>query len=144
MGRTESIEASSSKEEMIVQSPLEQCSDLKDDCSATKCCKVSGFDCFEKNPGTYRCSQGCDPKLGWTCKMPRGIGHLLKCRVTPPPNPSSTASRPTLRTPGAQSRVTSWNCCRSNSRERRASSLASGSMCSATLLCKLVTIPRSR
>jgi len=51
--------------------------DPADDCSATKCCKVSGYSCYEKKPGTYGCVEKCDPTKGWTCKMPHSVVPLV-------------------------------------------------------------------
>jgi len=55
----------------------------EDDCSATKCCRVSGYACYEKQPGTYGCLGKCDPAKGWTCKMPHGVVPLVDVASQP-------------------------------------------------------------
>jgi len=73
------------KEQMVVQKPLEQCSSTWTakapvDCSETQCCKVSGYSCYEKTPGTYGCLETCDPAKGWTCQMPGFIVPLSEVK----------------------------------------------------------------
>merc|ERR1712190_116287 len=83
--KTESGADVISMEQMVVQKPLAMCSntwtgDPEDDCSETKCCKTSGFSCFEKKPGTYGCLEKCDPHQGWTCQMPNFIVPLSEVK----------------------------------------------------------------
>lgn len=75
--------ASMMKEEMVVQSAKEQCSGAwtgkqSDDCSATKCCKVSGYQCFEKTPGVNGCLGSCNLTKGWTCRQPHDLVPLTE------------------------------------------------------------------
>jgi len=74
-----------SKEQLVVQAPLAQCSntwtgDPADDCAETKCCKVSGQSCYEKKPGTYGCTDRCRSDKGWTCHMPNFIVPLSEVK----------------------------------------------------------------
>merc|ERR1712190_152200 len=83
--KTESGADVISMEQMVVQKPLAMCSntwtgDPEDDCSETKCCKTSGFSCYEKKPGTYGCLETCDPAKGWTCQMPNFIVPLSEVK----------------------------------------------------------------
>jgi len=73
-------EMTSSKEQIVVQSPTKQCSSSKEDCSKTKCCMISGYSCFEKHPGTYGCMDGCNKTHGYTCKMPHGVVPLVEVK----------------------------------------------------------------
>merc|ERR1719203_1787216 len=84
--------ASIMKEQMVAQSPTGMCSkawkgDPADDCGATKCCQVTGYQCFEKKPGVHGCLEECDPAKGWTCLQPREIVPLSEVQehasVTP-------------------------------------------------------------
>ena len=52
------VRESMMKEQMVVQNAKEFCSeawkgDKGESCSATKCCKTSGYQCFEKTPGVH-------------------------------------------------------------------------------------------
>jgi len=80
-----SVAGITSKEQMVVQNPHDQCSKTwtgkkEDDCSETQCCKVSGYSCYEKKPGTYGCLETCDPAKGWTCNMPGFIVPLSEVK----------------------------------------------------------------
>ena len=68
-----------------MQYPHDQCSKtltgkIEDDCSVTQCCKVSGYSCYEKKPGTYGCLETCEPARGWTCNMPGFITPLSEVK----------------------------------------------------------------
>jgi len=78
--KTESVAEVTSKEQIVVQSPLASCSKSSEDCSETKCCQVSGHSCYEKKPGTYGCLESCDPAKGWTCQMPNFIVPLSEVK----------------------------------------------------------------
>jgi len=54
-----------------------------EDCSATKCCTVTGYFCFEKQAGEYGCLEQCDPSKGWTCNMPHDIVPLVEVSSQP-------------------------------------------------------------
>merc|ERR1719507_2347359 len=80
-----SVAGITSKEQMVVQNPHDQCSNTwtgkeEDDCSETQCCKVSGYSCYEKKPGTYGCLETCDPAKGWTCNKPPVAKVVDNCR----------------------------------------------------------------
>merc|ERR1719346_263576 len=78
--RADSWDGIISEEQMVVQDPLESCSSWSEDCSETKCCKVSGHSCYEKKPGTYGCLETCDPHRGFTCQMPDFIVPLSEVK----------------------------------------------------------------
>jgi len=77
--------------QIVAQKPKPMCSKpwsdkSKEDCSATKCCTVSGYSCFEKQAGVYGCVEKCDPHKGWTCKMPHDIVPLVEVSSWPSAN----------------------------------------------------------
>jgi len=79
------VRASMMKEQMVVQNAKEFCSEAwkgskGEDCSATKCCKTTGFQCFEKTPGVNGCLEECHPDKGWTCLMPQDIVPLTEVK----------------------------------------------------------------
>merc|ERR1712156_87918 len=39
-------------------------------CLSTKCCKITGYNCFEKKPGSATCMKSCIPGVNGTCLMP--------------------------------------------------------------------------
>merc|ERR1711972_1005704 len=57
-------------DEIVVQPPREKCSKLGASCLSTKCCKISGYNCFEKKPGSATCMKSCIPGVNGTCLMP--------------------------------------------------------------------------
>jgi len=63
-------------DEIIVQPPREKCSKLGASCLSTKCCKISGYNCFEKKPGQATCMKSCIPGVNGTCLMPGAIVPL--------------------------------------------------------------------
>jgi len=54
-------------EETVITPPISQCSDLKADCSSTKCCKATGYKCFSKTPTTAKCMMECTPGKDGLC-----------------------------------------------------------------------------
>jgi len=58
------------QEEMTVVPAYEKCSDTKDNCIGTKCCKTTGYKCFMKDAGTAHCLNKCSPgKDGWCSEL---------------------------------------------------------------------------
>merc|ERR1719479_478553 len=63
-------------DEIVVQPPREKCSKIGANCVSTKCCKISGYNCFEKKPGSASCMKSCIPGVNGTCLMPGSIVPL--------------------------------------------------------------------
>merc|ERR1712227_1029975 len=63
-------------DEIVVQPPREKCSKLGASCVSTKCCKISGYNCFEKKPGDAACMKSCIPGVNGTCLMPGSLVPL--------------------------------------------------------------------
>jgi hypothetical protein len=63
-------------DEIVVQPPREKCSKLGASCLSTKCCKITGYNCFEKTPGSATCMKSCIPGVNGTCLMPGAIVPL--------------------------------------------------------------------
>jgi len=63
-------------DEIVVQPPREKCSKIGASCLSTKCCKISGYNCFEKEPGMATCMKSCIPGVNGTCLMPGSIVPL--------------------------------------------------------------------
>ena len=54
-------------EEIVVKPPREKCSKIGSSCLSTKCCKITGYNCFEKKPGSATCMQSRIPGVNGTC-----------------------------------------------------------------------------
>merc|ERR1711963_1195814 len=63
-------------DEIVVQPPREKCSKIGANCVSTKCCKISGYNCFEKTAGSASCMKSCIPGVNGTCLMPGSIVPL--------------------------------------------------------------------
>merc|ERR1712165_105742 len=63
-------------DEIVVQPPREKCSKVGASCLSTKCCKITGYNCFEKSPGSATCMKSCIPGVNGTCLMPGAIVPL--------------------------------------------------------------------
>jgi len=57
-------------DEIVVKPPREKCSKIGGSCLSTKCCKMSGYNCYEKTPGSATCMKSCIPGVNGTCLMP--------------------------------------------------------------------------
>merc|ERR1711874_571475 len=57
-------------EEIVVKPPREKCSKIGSSCLSTKCCKITGYNCFEKEAGSATCMRSCIPGVNGTCLMP--------------------------------------------------------------------------
>jgi len=60
-------------DEIVVKPPREKCSKVGSSCLSTKCCKMTGYNCFEKEPGTATCMKSCIPGVNGTCLMPDSL-----------------------------------------------------------------------
>merc|ERR1719343_1980515 len=52
----------------IVPREREFCSTTKDNCMATRCCKTSGYHCYEKNGTFAQCAKTCSPSASNLCR----------------------------------------------------------------------------
>jgi len=52
----------------IVPREREFCSKTKDNCMATRCCKTSGYHCYEKNGTFAQCAKTCSPSASNLCR----------------------------------------------------------------------------
>jgi len=60
--------------EQIIAKPKRQtCSKRTEDCFATGCCDVVGYNCFTTKPGMARCLKNCTPSAHQSCTQPQGI-----------------------------------------------------------------------
>jgi len=72
-------------EETVVVPPREQCSKPTQNCMSTKCCKTTGYKCFQKDAGYASCKAECNPaKDGWctelvNLKPMHTVGQRLFC-----------------------------------------------------------------
>merc|ERR1712045_1090068 len=57
-------------DEIVVKPPREKCSKIGSSCLSTKCCKIMGYNCYEKTPGSATCMKSCIPGVNGTCLMP--------------------------------------------------------------------------
>jgi len=91
---TSSIQDATVLEQMVVQGPRERCSpawtskskpeNKTENCINTKCCAITGYNCFQKEPGVAGCLKGCIPKKGgWDCTMPDAVLDLVDVKEVP-------------------------------------------------------------
>jgi len=52
---------------IAVVPPREQCAKVGANCIAQKCCKVTGYECYEVHPGMGQCMKECVPGKDGTC-----------------------------------------------------------------------------
>jgi len=81
-------------EQMVVQGPHETCSppwtskskadNITENCINTKCCTITGYNCFQKEAGVAGCLKGCDStKSKWDCTMPEATLQLVDVKEVP-------------------------------------------------------------
>merc|ERR1740116_445904 len=81
-------------EQMVVQGPHETCSppwtskskadNMTENCMNTKCCTITGYNCFQKKEGVAGCLKGCDKsKNKWDCTMPEAVLELVDIKEVP-------------------------------------------------------------
>jgi len=56
---------------------------ITENCLNTKCCSITGYNCFQKKPGVAGCLKGCDPKKGWDCSQPNEVLKLVDVKEIP-------------------------------------------------------------
>merc|ERR1719384_1965074 len=89
-----SIQDATILDQMVVQGPRERCSpawtskskpeNKTENCINTKCCAITGYNCFQKEPGVAGCLKGCIPKKGgWDCTMPNEVMELVDVKEVP-------------------------------------------------------------
>jgi len=59
--------------QIIARPKRESCSKRTEDCFATGCCDVVGYNCFTTKPGQARCLSNCTPSATQSCTQPQGI-----------------------------------------------------------------------
>ena len=55
--------------QIIAKPERDSCSKTTDDCFATGCCNVVGYNCFTTKPGEARCLKNCTPSTFQSCKQ---------------------------------------------------------------------------
>merc|ERR1719323_2727359 len=81
-------------DQMVVQGPRETCSppwtkkskaeNMTENCLNTKCCTITGYNCFQKSPGVAGCLKGCDKaKNKWDCTMSEQTMKLVDIKEVP-------------------------------------------------------------
>jgi len=69
-------------EMLAVKPAYEDCSQVKEDCLATRCCAPSGYNCFKMGNGKGRCMRECTPGgANGTCE---GVAPHMKTAVETP------------------------------------------------------------
>jgi len=53
--------------EIVVQPPPEECAKIGDNCVTQKCCKITGYTCYEVHSGYAKCMKACTPGVDGTC-----------------------------------------------------------------------------
>merc|ERR1712039_967333 len=66
--------------QIVAKPPYDQCSTVTEDCKATKCCKVTGYNCFYTNKaaGVAKCMKKCTPGKDGDCEMPPELVPLVE------------------------------------------------------------------
>jgi len=59
--------------QIIAMPKRETCSKMSEDCFATGCCDVVGYNCFTTKPGKAQCLKNCTPSATQSCTQPQGI-----------------------------------------------------------------------
>merc|ERR1712241_1010521 len=77
--RADSDNLTQEYEETVITPAYEQCSKDTEDCSATKCCKTTGYKCFSKTATTAKCRMTCKPGKDGLCT------ELVNLKAMEPP-----------------------------------------------------------
>jgi len=64
---TSSVVAPVQLNQIAVVPPREECAKIGVNCAAQKCCKVTGYECYEVQPGMAKCMKECTPGKDGTC-----------------------------------------------------------------------------
>ena len=64
---------------MSTAPPIKKCSCVDESCADTKCCRWSGYDCYEKNATWASCLRSCVPK-----KPNGGVSNFMKFQAGAP------------------------------------------------------------
>merc|ERR1712217_723572 len=64
---TSSVVAPVQLNQIAVVPPREECAKIGVNCAAQKCCKVTGYECYEVKPGMAKCMKECTPGKDGTC-----------------------------------------------------------------------------
>ena len=70
-------------EQIIVKPPRDMCSKSTENCASTKCCQVTGYNCFYKKQGVAACMKSCTPGKDGVCTMPHELVPLKDTTGTP-------------------------------------------------------------
>jgi len=68
--------------EIIVQPPPEECAKVGDNCVTQKCCKITGYTCYEVHSGYAKCMKACTPGVDGTCLTQAVTASASKSDVT--------------------------------------------------------------
>jgi hypothetical protein len=68
--------------DIIVQPPPEECAKVGDNCVTQKCCKITGYTCFEVHSGYAKCMKACTPGVDGTCLSQAVTASASKSDVT--------------------------------------------------------------
>jgi len=67
---------------LVVKPAYEDCSQVKDDCLATRCCAPAGYNCFKTASGLGKCMRSCTPGgMNGTCE---GVAPHMQPAVEQP------------------------------------------------------------
>lgn len=64
---TSNVAAPLQLNQIAVTPPREECAKIGQNCIAEKCCKVTGYECYEVKPGMGHCMKECVPGKDGTC-----------------------------------------------------------------------------
>jgi len=110
---------------MEIAPPLEQCSQIGKSCAATKCCRESGYNCYEKNASWASCLMNCIPG-----KSNGGISNFPEIQAGAPEDSPPAHWFPVFEEPGPGA----WSC------KRLAPPLVTGRKRGTSLFCFTVAL----
>ena len=70
-------------EQIIVKPPRGMCSKSTENCASTKCCQVTGYNCFYTKQGVAARMKSCTPGKDGICTMPHELVPLKDTTGTP-------------------------------------------------------------
>merc|ERR1712187_403427 len=68
--------------QIVVVPPPEDCAKVTDNCVTQKCCKITGYTCYEVHSGYAKCMKSCTPGVDGTCLTQAVTAPATKSDVT--------------------------------------------------------------
>merc|ERR1712045_107820 len=96
---------------IAVVPPREQCAKVGVNCIAQKCCKTTGYECYEVTPGNAKCMKECTPGKDGTCfHHAAPMVQADRSTITRTANTFFCFSFYADNTGSTKKKITSWTC----------------------------------